>query len=293
MKIGVSSYSFFRYYKEGKINDLTFPAKAKEMGFEAIEYAGLTVPEGENEIEWAKKVRSACDEAGFQVSNFTIGADFINGSNGDFDAEVERVKHQVDLAEIIGATGMRHDATFGFLPEHKGPRTFDYALPTVVKGCRAITEYAATKNIRTMVENHGFFSQNAERVEKIMAGVNHPNFGWLVDMGNFACADEDSGYALGIAMQYAFHVHAKDFHKKDGSMPNPGEGWFRSRGGNYLRGAIIGHGDIPIVRCLEIMKRAGYDGVFSIEFEGMEDNERALSIGLANLKRFVKQVYEA
>ena len=138
MKIGVSSYSFFRYYKEGKINDLTFPAKAKEMGFEAIEYAGLTVPEGENEIEWAKKVRSACDEAGFQVSNFTIGADFINGSNGDFDAEVERVKHQVDLAEIIGATGMRHDATFGFLPEHKGPRTFDYALPTVVKGCRAI-----------------------------------------------------------------------------------------------------------------------------------------------------------
>ncbi len=263
------------------------------MGFEAIEYAGLTVPEGENEIEWAKKVRSACDEAGFQVSNFTIGADFINGSNGDFDAEVERVKHQVDLAEIIGATGMRHDATFGFLPEHKGPRTFDYALPTVVKGCRAITEYAATKNIRTMVENHGFFSQNAERVEKIMAGVNHPNFGWLVDMGNFACADEDSGYALGIAMQYAFHVHAKDFHKKDGSMPNPGEGWFRSRGGNYLRGAIIGHGDIPIVRCLEIMKRAGYDGVFSIEFEGMEDNERALNIGLANLKRFVKQVYEA
>ena len=77
------------------------------------------------------------------------------------------------------------------------------------------------------------------------------------------------------------------------SMPNPGEGWFRSRGGNYLRGAIIGHGDIPIVRCLEIMKRAGYDGVFSIEFEGMEDNERALNIGLANLKRFVKQVYEA
>ena len=41
------------------------------------------------------------------------------------------------------------------------------------------------------------------------------------------------------------------------------------------------------------MKRAGYDGVFSIEFEGMEDNERALNIGLANLKRFVKQVYEA
>ena len=92
-------------------------------------------------------------------------------------------------------------------------------------------------------------------------------------------------------MPYAFHVHAKDFHYKSGSLPDPGEGWFRSRGGNYLRGAIIGHGEVPITQCLRIMKNHGYDGVLSIEFEGMEEPIKAIETGLANLKYDVASVY--
>jgi len=38
---------------------------------------------------------------------------------------------------------MRHDATRGFLPAHKGPRGFDDALPTLADGCRAVAEFAA------------------------------------------------------------------------------------------------------------------------------------------------------
>jgi len=64
--------------------------------------------------------------------------------------------------------------------------------------------------------------------------------------------------------------------------------YFSPRGGNYLRGAIIGHGDVPVVQCLGIMKTAGYDGVLSIEFEGMEEPLKAIGLGLANLRRFVQ-----
>ena len=39
------------------------------------------------------------------------------------------------------------------------------------------------------------------------------------------------------------------------------------------------------------MKGAGYDGYVSIEFEGMEDCIQGISIGLANLKRYVAEVY--
>ena len=291
MKIGVSAYSFYRYYTEGKINDLTFPAKARAMGFDTIEYAGLTVPKDEKVEDWAVKVRKACDEAGYEVSNYTIGADLLNGSGGDLDKEVALVKKQVDIAEILGAAGMRHDATGGYLPEVKGARSFATALPKLAAGCRAITEYAEKKGIRTMVENHGFFAQDAERVEQLICAVNHPNFGWLVDMGNFTCADQFPPQSLGIAMQYAFHVHAKDFFVKCGNGPDPGEGWFTSRAGEFRRGTIIGHGAVPIVQCLRVMKKAGYNGVLSIEFEGMEDNELGLKIGLANLRRYVKDIY--
>lgn len=291
MKIGVSSYSFYRLVNGGPMTQLDVIAKAKEMGFDTIEFSTLTLPEGETALSFAPKIRQECDCVGFEIANYTIGADFLTGSGGDLKAEIERVKDEVRVAEILGAKGMRHDATYGFKPEHVGPKDFDSALPRLIEGCRAVTEFAAERGIKTMVENHGFFCQDSDRVEKLICGVNHPNYGALIDMGNFLCADEDPAKAVGLLMPYAFHVHAKDFHVKPGTSPSPGKGWFQSRAGNYLRGAVIGHGDVPLVQCLKIMKRAGYDGVLSVEFEGIEDPLEGIAIGLENLRRFVADVY--
>lgn len=289
MQIGVSSYSF----SQSKLDIFRIITTAKEMGFDVIEFAGFpNLPEGETPLSFAPRVREACDAAGIKVANYTIWADFITGSNGDWKAEVERLKDEVRVAEILGAPGMRHDSTWGWPASKKGARGFDDALPTLIKGCRAVTEFAADLGIKTMVENHGFFCQDSERVEKLVNGVDHPNFGVLLDMGNFLCVDEDPASAVGRLMPYTFHVHAKDFHVKSGSEPSPGQGWFSSRGGNYLRGAIVGHGDVPIVQCLKIMKNHGYDGVLSIEFEGMEDPLKGIPIGLENLKHYAASVYQ-
>ena len=73
---------------------------------------------------------------------------------------------------------------------------------------------------------------------------------------------------------------------KAASLPDPGKGWFRSRGGSFLRGSIIGHGEVPVQACLGILKRAGYDGTLSIEFEGMENPVDGIAISLENLRRF-------
>jgi sugar phosphate isomerase/epimerase len=142
-----------------------------------------------------------------------------------------------------------------------------------------------------MTENHGFFCQDSERVEKLVNEVNHANFGVLLDIGNFLCVDEDPAKAVGRLIPYVFHVHIKDFHVKSGMLPDPGEGWFQTRGGNYLRGAVIGHGDVPVVQCLNIMKKANYNGILSIEFEGIEDPLAGISIGFENLKKYIGRVY--
>jgi len=289
MKIGVSSYSFSRLVKGGQMQQIDVIAKAKEMGFDVIEFSTLALPKGMQAIDFAPRLKAESDRVGLRVVNYTIGADFINGSNGDWKAEAERLKDEVRVAKILGVPGMRHDATGGFQAGHIGARGFDDALPALIKGCRLVTEFAADLGIRTMVENHGYFCQDSERVEKLINGVNHPNFGALVDMGNFICVDEDPARAVGRMMPYAFHCHAKDFHVKPGTAPNPGTGWFQSRAGNWLRGSIIGHGDVPVTQCLRTMKRAGYDGVLSIEFEGMEDVLTGLAVGLANLRRFEQE----
>lgn len=290
MKIGVSSYSFIRLVKSGQLKQIDVISKAKELGFEVIEFIPFVLEEGESKKEFAARVKEECEKVGIEIGSYTVGADLINGCDGDLDAEIERIKEDVDIANILGVKTMRHDATVGFPRGYKGAKSFDAALPRLIKGCRAVTEYAEQFGIRTMVENHGFFCQDSDRVEKLVNGVNHPNFGLLVDMGNFMCVDESPEKAVGKLMPYAFHVHAKDFHFKEGMLPDPGEGWFKTRGGNYLRGAIIGHGVVPVYQCLKIMKNAGYDGVLSIEFEGMEDPLTGIRIGLENLRKYINML---
>ena len=63
-----------------------------------------------------------------------------------------------------------------------------------------------------------------------------------------------------------------------------------TRGGNFFKGAIIGCGVVPVKQCIRILKRAGYDGYLSIEFEGSEDCIYGITKGYENLKRFIAEV---
>jgi sugar phosphate isomerase/epimerase len=285
MKIGVSLYSFHGYNTDDSLGIKGCIDKVKEFGGEGVDFVETAAYAEDHEgyLAYAKDIGDYCKEVGIQAVCFCVGSDFLNR---DTDAEIARVKKLVDVAAAYGCLAMRHDATPGYMGENKW-KSFDTVLPILARAYREVTEYAETKGIKTCIENHGYFAQDPDRVEKLINAVNHDNFGALVDIGNFACADADHNYAVGLLAKYAVHAHAKDFHKKSGSLDAPGEGWFQSRGGNYLRGSIIGHGDVPVRQCVQTLKRNGYDGYLCIEFEGMEDALKGIRIGCANLQRFV------
>lgn len=281
MKFSVSIYSFNQYITSGRITPIECVEKAKEMGFDAIEIVDFVL--GDDPFKTAREIKAKADEIGIEISNLAVGADLLK------DDAVEKVCEKVDIAEILGCPFLRHDVCGGNT-EHKW-QGYDNVLDILADRCRKITEYAAQKGIRTTTENHGYFSQDSERVEKLINRVAHDNFGQLIDMGNFLCADEDPVTAVGRNARYAFYVHAKDFIVKKGTETNPGEGFFQSRGGNFLRGTIIGHGDVPVMNCLRALKRVGYNGYIAVEFEGMEDCIKGIKIGLANLKRYVTEIW--
>lgn len=287
MKIAASSYSFTPLFKRGELTQLTFIAKAKDMGFDGVEFVGICPPEGVTVEDYAQQLREECERLAMPVSNYTVAADFLTGSQGDLEAEIARVCGEVDMASRLGASSMRHDATAGLPENQRATMGFDQALPRLAEGCRRVTEYAATKGITTMVENHGFFCQDSRRVEKLVCAVAHPNFGLLGDMGNFLCADENPAIAYGRIAPYVKYAHSKDFLLKNGQEMNPGAGFFRSRAGQYLRGTVIGHGVVPVQQCLSILKKSGYDGYIGLEFEGWEEPELAIRTGLENLRRYI------
>lgn len=278
MKIAVSSYS----YSQLKNSDFERIDLAKQMGFEGIEFAEIN-PGDRDKVEYAKELKAYADKVGVEISNYAIGADFINR---DVDDEIERLKKEVDIAEILGVKTMRHDASGGPESERFSKTGFEKYLPVLAKGCKAVTDYAKTKGIKTSVENHGFYCQQSDRVEALMKAVDDENFGWLVDIGNFLCADENPLDAVKVGVNYMIYAHVKDFYFADKSVETP-DGYFDTRDGNHLCGSVLGDGIVPVEKCVEMIKNSGYDGWVTLEYEGRETPLTAVPKGLDFLKKLI------
>ena len=199
---------------------------------------------------------------------------------------VERLKGQVDVAAILGAKVMRHDVCYS-LGKTGASRSFGLMLPTIADGARQVTAYAETLGIKTCTENHGYIAQDSYRVEQLFNAVAHDNYGLLVDIGNFVCADEDPALAVSRVAPYAVHVHLKDMLYRSAPSGNCRN---MTRGGNYFCGTVVGEGDVPVKQCLRIIKATGYDGFISLEYEGAEDCLTGIARGLANVKKMLAEL---
>lgn len=289
MKLSVSTYSFGRYINKDKLGIFGVIDKAKELGFDGIEFVDGEWTDNYSQ-RLAEEIKNYAESIGLELVAFCVGADFINGSDGNLSSEVEILKKKIDYAKVLGVKMVRHDVVYQTERSRTVGISYDSMLERLALGCREVTEYARTLGIETVTENHGFISQDSERVEKLINKTNNENFGALIDIGNFMCADEDPCKAVGVMAPYAKHIHAKDFHFKSGTERAPGYGWFMTRGGNYLRGAIIGNGDAKVYQSLNILKKHGYDGFITIEFEGLEDNLLGIRVGLENLKKMLNEL---
>lgn len=288
MKISVSSYSYSKFLSQGH-TILEAVDKAHEQGFTAMEFIDIPGDGFANRKENAKKVKEKLDSYGMEVTAYTIGADMYKKGE-EFEKQFDVLKHQLDIAKILNAPLMRHDATYQKPVFGNGLRSFDHMIPLMAENTRTVTEYAEKIGIKTCVENHGYVVQDAERLERFYNAVNHDNFGLLVDMGNFLCADSDPILSVSRLAPYAIHVHAKDMFFYPGEGHNPGAGCMTTRGGNWLRCTVIGQGSVPVKQCLRALRFAGYAGNLGIEFEGCEDCIDSIAKGKANLEKYINQL---
>ena len=282
MKIGLSSYSLSRAIRAGEMDLLQATEWIAQNGGEHIELSPSGFSFSETPALVGKVVKKA-KEVKIDISSYTIGANFVQPDDAALKAEIARLKKEIDIAGELGVKLMRHDAASRPIPECSIAQ-FEKDLPKVADACRELADYAKKYGITTSVENHGFFMQKSDRVQRLINVVGRDNFKTTLDIGNFMCADESPIAAVKNNIAYASHVHFKDFYFRP-FYADPGEGWFKTLSGNFLRGAIVGQGDVDTKAVVQIIKAAGYDGYLSIEFEGMEDCRVGSKIGMANLRR--------
>lgn len=287
MKAGVSTYSLVDRIASRQMSVLEVMQWIADQGGEHVEI----VPAGfelDGNMELVDAIREQAAQLQLDISNYAFTANFVAGDQSHYEQEVIRVKRHVDIAHRLGTKRVRHDVAF----RPPGELTDDYFeadLERMVGACREIADYARPYGITTSLENHGHYLQASIRVARLVELVDRDNFRTTLDMANFLCVDEDPVEACKRNIPYASMIHAKDFYTRPAS-DNPGEGWAPSANGNYLRGAIFGHGDVPVREILRLVKASGYDGYLSLEFEGLEDSLAGTRIGLANLQRIWSEV---
>lgn len=290
MKVGLSTYSLVKELREGTMTVLDVIQWIADNGGEHMEIVpyGFTVVDN---IELADQIKEKAQSVGIELSAYSMPANFVQATQEAFDEEVARIKQHVDIVHRLGIKILRHDVTaFSLPPEDMTIHYFEHHFSKLVEGSKQIADYAAQFGITTTIENHGFNVQSSDRVQRVIHAVNRNNFKSTLDVGNFLCADEDPLVGVKKNMKYAATVHFKDFYIRP-YYENPGGGeWFRTVNENYLRGAIVGHGDINIREIMKLVKNSGYDGYLTIEFEGMEDCKVGSKIGMDNVRRLWNEI---
>ena len=250
--------------------------RAKNDGFDAIE--PLYNP-GQLTVDVAKKVREKVLNLGLDVSCLSYAISFLHTSKED---AVRSLKDAVDSAKALGSPFIHHTFEGGL---NNDLEIYQKAHKHFVEVIREVAYYAGEQGIDCIYEDQGYYVNTPERIANLLADVDLPNTGVCLDVGNSLFYDIPAERWAGIFSKYIKHVHIKDYIRKPAETA-PIKGWHRTIEGNYLRGTVVGHGVVDFEKIFTILLANGYDGYFSLEYEGREDVLESVKESLANTEFF-------
>lgn len=233
---------------EGKIPMLDMPKLARdEFGIGAIELVNhMLAASDTNYLD--KLAKNAADHDVTILLTMVDGEGAI-GAPDKAERQDALARHQkwIDITEYLGGHSMRMNWTGseGGIAEH--PAELKTFIDRCVPEFRKLCDYADTKGINVLIENHGGPSSEPGALLQLMVAVDHPRFGTLPDFGNFP-EHVDNYLATDLMMNFAKAVSAKchDFDDETGDE------------------TVLDYERLIAI----VVDQHGYDGYIGIEFEG-------------------------
>jgi sugar phosphate isomerase/epimerase len=172
-------------------------------------------------------------------------------------ADSEERAHQVEelLAwiRLAGGLGVPVVRVFGGAPEAGDRASDEEANTRVVESLRGAAPDAEREGVTVALETHDAFS-SARRVAAVLAGVPSPGVGALWDSHHPYRIGESTQEVIELLGPRIVHAHAKDARRA-------------AQGGSDWQLVLLGEGEVPVRQQLEALRRAGYHGYVSIEWE--------------------------
>jgi len=174
---------------------------AKQAGFDSVNipmyyipgYEGNSMPSKPTAdiIAFIRQVKQTAADLGLNISGTGIGNDFANADPKFLALEVDRALFWINMASEMGASYMR--VFSGLVPEDFNNNWEEIAKYRIVPILLNITTYAASKNVKIGMQNHGDMTCTADQTIQIVKWVNHPNLGVVDDTGYFRPFRADNG----------------------------------------------------------------------------------------------------
>ena len=277
-KYSLAQWAIHKPIHNGTMDPMDFAEFAKDLGFTGLEYVdqlytmdeSLSFRDGVMKLATAWKEKS--DATGMENVLVMIdrAGELADPDEAKRKEAVEMHKVWVDAAELLNAKSLRVNL-FG-LTEVEAWHNAS------VNSLKDLSNYAATKNINILVENHAQLSNNASLVVKVMQAVNMENCGTLPDFGNF-CVMREGGSRWGPA------PCIEEYDKYKGI-----EELMQFAGGVSAKShAFDENGDeteIDYYRMMQIVKDANFSGYIGIEHED-KSLEEAPTAGILATKALV------
>ncbi len=202
-KISLAEWSLNRTIRAGKMTNLDFPRVAKrDFGIDTIEFVDQFFADKSKDMDYLKELAKRAGDEGVKMGLIMLDT---NGDLGAADPTargraVENTYPWIDAAKFLGCATVRVNARGGGTPDELSGR--------VAESCAKLADYAASRGINLVIENHGGPSSDPVWLTGLMKAVNKPNFGILPDFGNFS--QEVNRYdAVEMFMPFAKGVSAK------------------------------------------------------------------------------------
>lgn len=262
-KISLAQWSLHSSFFKKKIDNLDFAKITKEeFGIDAVEYVNQFFKDKAKDFKYLTEMVKRANDHGVRSLLIMIDGEGQLGAKEKEKraATVENHKKWVEAARVLGCHAIRVNAA--------SSGTFGEQIEYAADGLRQLTEFAATFELRVIVENHGGYSSDGRWLSKVMQRVDHPHCGTLPDFGNFKIRGNawyDRYTGVKQLMPYAHAVSAKS-HDFDDE-------------GNDTQ--------TDFNRMMKIVLDAGYRGYVGIEFEGRELDEY---VGVRATKKLLERV---
>jgi len=185
-------------------------------------------------------------EKGLKFVNLGSSATLHFAEGAERQKNIDEGKRFIDLASQINCPYIRVFPN-NFPKEQDKTATIDL----IIKGLLELGDYAKEANVTVLMETHGDVVRS-EDLEVIMRSSEHPNVGLVWDACNMWMLTKEAPAAVYQKLKkYIRHTHIKDLIMVDGKA-------------QYR---LLGKGESPIFEVISLLKKDGYKGFYSFEWE--------------------------